>query len=193
MKLKELKCKNCGAKLKVDENVDVVTCKYCNTTFSVEDTYKESYKKTKGMIDATNDAYKEKLKEQRKNPIYMFVSIFIVIVFIVVFFSIGYGIYKSAKNTNEFNKQFEVNKFNIKFSNYNGTKNKFWIDDYLDDIVTNNKTNTSHLITVVYKDISTTDPKEITNIKKQIKDNKDYEVIVDYDNNGYFNKMTIEE
>ena len=31
MRLMELKCKNCGAKLKIEDNVKKVTCKYCNT------------------------------------------------------------------------------------------------------------------------------------------------------------------
>lgn len=37
MELKELKCKNCGAKIELEEGKTEVTCKYCNTTFKVDD------------------------------------------------------------------------------------------------------------------------------------------------------------
>ena len=63
----------------------------------------------------------------------------------------------------------------------------------MDDIVDSNKTNKSHIITVVYNDIKTSDSTEIINMKKSIDENKKYEVIVDYDENGFFYLMTIEE
>ena len=37
MKFVELKCKNCGAKLEVEEGATQVTCKFCGTTFSIDD------------------------------------------------------------------------------------------------------------------------------------------------------------
>ena len=37
MKLVELKCKNCGANLKVPENQTNITCEFCNTTFHLDD------------------------------------------------------------------------------------------------------------------------------------------------------------
>ena len=39
MKFVELKCKNCGAKLEVEEGTTQVTCKFCDTTFSIDDAY----------------------------------------------------------------------------------------------------------------------------------------------------------
>ena len=63
----------------------------------------------------------------------------------------------------------------------------------MDDIVTNNKTNKSHIITVVYNDITTTEEKEIKEIRNKLSDRKDYDVSLDYDSNGYVNKFTIED
>lgn len=186
MKLKELKCKNCGAKLKAEETSDVITCKYCKTTFSINDEYNESYKKTKGALDAANDAYSErleKIKKEENTPLFIFVKVFIALVFILLITSIGYGFYKTINNPDS---------FNFKYSNYNGTKTKFFIDGYLDEIITNNKTNKKHKITVVYNSISTTKPEEIIKIKKELEDHKEYEIIIDYDDKGYINKMTIE-
>ena len=37
MELKELKCKNCGANIELEEGKTEVKCKYCNTTFKVDD------------------------------------------------------------------------------------------------------------------------------------------------------------
>ncbi len=37
MKLIELKCKNCGATLKVNSDTNDVTCKYCQTSFKLDD------------------------------------------------------------------------------------------------------------------------------------------------------------
>ena len=44
MKFVELKCKNCGAKLEVEEGTTQVTCKFCDTTFSIDDAYTQGYK-----------------------------------------------------------------------------------------------------------------------------------------------------
>lgn len=79
----------------------------------------------------------------------------------------------------------EKSSFNYSFEKYSGTKRKFWINYLLDDVVTNNKTNSDQLITVVYGDINTTDPDQIIDIKHSIKENKDYEIVLDYDEDGW--------
>lgn len=204
MKLNELKCKNCGAKLSVPEKTETVTCKYCHTTFSVEDAYTEGYKYTKGVLDAHDEKQKEQFERVKdfmeNNPVAKksmvagkIVSIFSIIIIVAVFIGIFFGISKTIKSDKEWDKEWEVTKFNNGFLNYNGTKSGYWVKDYLDDIVDSNKTNKSHIITVVYNDIKTSDSTEIINMKKSIDENKKYEVIVDYDENGFFYLMTIEE
>lgn len=37
MKLLEMKCKNCGALLKVEENGQYINCQYCNTKYKSDD------------------------------------------------------------------------------------------------------------------------------------------------------------
>ena len=49
------------------------------------------------------------------------------------------------------------------------------------------------LITVIYKDNETTDPEEIIKIKHSLDDKKKYEIKLDYDDDGYVNKVTIED
>ena len=88
---------------------------------------------------------------------------------------------------------FEIDSFNTKYENDAGKRSGFFIVRTLDDIVTNNKTNKSHVITVVYNGITTTEEKEIKEIRNKLSDRKDYDVSLDYDSNGYVNKYTIED
>ena len=79
MKLNELKCKNCGATLKVEGNVDTVT------TFSVEDSYNEAYKRTKGMMDATTEGFENQVKMLNnfvnRDPMFKFARIAFIVIF----------------------------------------------------------------------------------------------------------------
>lgn len=97
MKLNELKCKNCGATLKVEGNVDTITCKYCQTTFGVEDSYNEAYKRTKGMMDATTEGFENQVKMLNnfvnRDPMFKFARIaFIVIFSIALIFIVAVAI-----------------------------------------------------------------------------------------------------
>lgn len=202
MKLVELKCKNCGAQLKVEEGTSQVKCEFCGSTFSVDDAYNEGYKYTKGVLKAQNEQMEEnfnKAQEFLKNsPIGKTSKVFSIVfvaIFILIFGFIGYGIYTTftdneAETTHD---SFKVNSFNTPYENDAGKRSGFFIVRTLDDIVTNNKTNKSHVITVVYNGITTTEEKSIKEIRNMLSENKDYDVSLDYDSNGYVNKFTIED
>lgn len=55
-------------------------------------------------------------------------------------------------------------------------------------MVTSNKTNTDHIITIIYKETTTTSEDEIVNIKHSLDEMTEYEISLDYDANGYINK-----
>lgn len=74
-----------------------------------------------------------------------------------------------------------------------GTKATIFVENILDTVVTKNKQNKDMLITVVYKKKTTTDVNEIKAIKKSLKQWSEYEVSVDYDDDGYITKITIED
>ena len=76
---------------------------------------------------------------------------------------------------------------------YVGTEWGLSVSNLIDKITTNNKTNDKHIITVVFNDINSTDPDVIRNIKKSLGDWTEYEVILDYDTNGYVYLVTIEK
>lgn len=199
MKLVELKCKNCGAQLKVEEGTSQVKCEFCGSTFSVDDAYNEGYKYTKGVLKARSEQMEEDFNKAQDliddfigKPSKVF-SIAFVAIFILIFGFIGYGIYTTFTDNEKEHDSFEVNSFNTPYETDAGKRSGFFIVRTLDDIVTNNKTNKSHIIAVVYNGITATEEKSIKEIRNMLSENKDYDVSLDYDSNGYVNKFTIED
>lgn len=206
MKFVELKCKNCGAKLEVEEGTTQVTCKFCDTTFSIDDAYTQGYKYTKGVLKAQDEQYEKDLERakdfMKNNPVAKssrIMSIIFAIIFFLVFCFIGYNIYNDfyADRSTDFNNnhstdnRFEISSFNTPYENDAGRRSGFFLINTLDDIVTNNKKNKEHIITVVYKDITTTEETDIKKIRDSLSSNRDYDVSLDYDSKGYVNKFTI--
>ena len=97
------------------------------------------------------------------------------------------------ENVNAMFDKFEVTAFNSTFEFRVGENYGSSVKRALDDVITNNKKNSEHIITVVFEEISTSDPEEIKNTKKNFDDWTKYEISVDYDENGFVYKMTIEK
>ena len=199
MKLVELKCNNCGAQLKVEEGTSQVKCEFCGSTFSVDDAYNEGYKYTKGVLKARSEQMEEDFNKAQDlmdsfigKPSRVF-SIIFVIIFILIFAFIGYHMYVGFSDSRNSRDSFEIDSFNTPYETDAGKRSGFFIVRTLDDIVTNNKTNKSHVITVVYNGITATEEKSIKEIRNMLSENKDYDVSLDYDSNGYVNKFTIED
>ena len=158
MKLVELKCKNCGSLLNVEEGEKEITCEYCHTKFALDDEaqhikydnmYETGYEFEKGRMKAADEIQ---------------------------------------------NTENEEDNFNKNFEKYVGTQYKSRIDELLDKVNINNKTNSNKKIEVVYKKTKTYDSDKIIKIKHNLGDNfKSYEIIIDYDEEGYVNTVTIEE
>ncbi len=91
------------------------------------------------------------------------------------------------------NDEFDTEFFNHSFEFYVGTQESFLTNSLLDKIVTNNKKNKDHLLTVIFKEHNTTNPEEITNIKSELNNSSEYEISIDYDKNNYANRVTIIE
>lgn len=75
MKLLEMRCKNCGAIVEVDEKKRTARCEFCGTTYQIEDESKNTqydnseqagYEFEKGRIRAQNEQRKE---EENKPPV----------------------------------------------------------------------------------------------------------------------------
>lgn len=95
----------------------------------------------------------------------------------------------SGEITDQFSKA-EINAFNASFELYSGSQTGLIVDTLLNKIVINNKKE-EHIITVIYNDITTAIPDDITTLKENFEDFEEYEVSLDYDTNGFVNKVTI--
>ena len=90
--------------------------------------------------------------------------------------------------TGENNK---ANTYNRILEKYFGTNDGEDVKELIDQVIIKMKKNKEHTIKIIYKDITTSDAIELINLKKIIEDQNKYEVLLDYDNNGYINQITI--
>ena len=205
--MKQLKCDNCGATIKInDENSEFATCPYCEAKYQLnerKDIYIRMDDNTKELLTNGFNFFKKSSKLVIIPAIIIF--IIVIAIFIIIFANIFNSSHIELKdgdnhikiNNNdmmvEVKEKMNKSFFNSSFETYSGTNSKFLTEPLLDNIVTNNKTNKDMLITVIYKDNETTDPEEIIKIKHSLDDKKKYEIKLDYDDDGYVNKVTIED
>lgn len=197
MKLVELKCKNCGAQLKVNEEVENIKCDYCGHTFSISSAYNEGYNYTKGVLKAEGEQREKDIARAQqlyKNSSYgkfskLFPIIWVVIFLIIISFFgfVFYNIITDFKGFNEISPDSFNSTYEIRAGKTNGT----FLSDLLDEVVTNNKTNKEHKITVIYGDISSMEEDKIKEIRNTLDDFTDYDVSLDYASDGYVDKITI--
>lgn len=103
-----------------------------------------------------------------------------------------FGIFDKAENIIEDSiDKVDTNKNNKILEMYNGSNSSLQLKSLLEEVITNNKKEEKK-ITVKYNDIETQDTEEIQNIKVNIKETNNFEVIFDYDEEGYINKVAIE-
>lgn len=105
---------------------------------------------------------------------------------------------KAKQEMEESDKKSKIDSFNWDFETRSGTQTKAGVGYLIDDAITNNQKNKEHLIEFVFDGNSYgTDPNSIRSIKNNLKDFVNYniqyyEVILDYNTEGYVNKVTIE-
>ena len=105
---------------------------------------------------------------------------------------------KINKEQEEYHENFSKDSFNSTFEINQGTKSGMFAKSQVDNIIKNNKKDKEHLIEVIFDGTSYgTDPSNISNVKNNLREfngNKfqEYEISLDYDDNGYVNKVTIE-
>ena len=105
---------------------------------------------------------------------------------------------KINKEQEEYHENFSKDSFNSTFEMNQGTKSGMFAKSQVDNIIKNNKKDKEHLIEVVFDGTSYgTDPLNIQNIKNNLREFngykfQEYEISLDYDDNGYVNKVTIE-
>lgn len=193
--MKRIKCESCGGKLNIDEtkNKDYVTCSYCGTQYKLDKDLNEIiYNDIKGVIKTRVEFTRKIIKGT-----FIFILATTIISMIGAFFITSNfsdtrkSIIEDKYEMKEKELQEEINKFNREFEYYGGTKSKFMTTELLDDVSTNNRKN-DRKISIKYetKTVNTTD--EINKIKHSLKD-EEYEIIIDYNKEGYVNKITVEK
>ena len=108
----------------------------------------------------------------------------------------GNLINQSNNDDSEFEqKKIENEKasFNRSFEMYSGTQRKEIVIFMLNEVEKNNQKNSAQIIKVIYNDINATDSNNILEIKKKLNEDKEYEVLFNYDTNGYINQVTIKD
>ena len=90
-------------------------------------------------------------------------------------------------------KDSEIKTFNSKLEMYAGTQWGTSVVTVIDMVITNNKKNKDHIITVSYNGVDTQDEEEIRNFKSNFETFTDYEIIYDYDDDGFINKVTLRD
>lgn len=105
---------------------------------------------------------------------------------------------KMKKEQEEYHENFSKDSFNSTFEMNQGTKSGMFAKSQVDNVVKNNKKDKEHLIEVIFDGTSYgTDPSNISNVKNKLQEFnghkfQEYEISLDYDDNGYVNKVTIE-
>lgn len=105
---------------------------------------------------------------------------------------------RQEKEKQEREEKQNKESFNFEFETLQGTKSSNVTGWEIDSVVENNKKNAAHLIEVIFDGTSYgTDAENIRKIKNSLKgwdgfELQFYEISLDYDNNGYVNKVTIE-
>lgn len=192
----DAKCDNCGStEITYNKKTGLYRCNYCRSEFHVDNSKEEAIKVAKGF----GIGYA------------IFVGIIAVIIFGVIIFMF-ISISKSRTNisnkassfinnlqeqmdntTTTTTKATDPRHFNSSYEFYAGSSYTLFVENLLDKVVTNNKTNKEHILTIIYKDKTTSNPEEIVDIKHSLEDNKEFEVSLDYNDDGYVYQIIIEE
>ena len=196
MKLLELKCKNCGANLKIDEESEFINCPYCNASYKLDD--EVQHVKYDDMENSGYEFEKGRIKAQKENESNNALKSRIPVIIFAITAVIGMMIFSIALMVNPKTSQTKINTsesdkraFNGIYELYDGTVPKMFVYSILDEVCKNNKKNSDKIITVKYNETETGNPDEINELKKQFVDGKFYDVILDYGENGFVNKVTI--
>ena len=88
-------------------------------------------------------------------------------------------------------KRDRIDDYNESLEDYFGTNEGIDVKELIDEVVIKMKKNKDHIIKVTYKEKTTSEINELISLKKAFKDENRYEVIMDYNNDGYIYKITI--
>ena len=199
MKLVELECQNCGAALKIEEGTDTVICPYCKASYKIDDEAQHikyddmensGYEFEKGRIKAQKEHIQNSKSSADTHPAFIaIIVIILVIVFVSIISAFSIKFFGTKNKTKAEYSQHDIFAYNMHYSS--GNKQAIFVKTMLDEAINSNKTHDDKKITVKYKDISTTDSEKILEIEKELDMYQTYDVLLDYDDDGFVNSITI--
>ena len=194
--MEKLKCSSCGASLQVEENKEYAVCNHCGSKYKLNEDLNVNIK----LDDNVKEVLNVGLGTFNRISKFMVIPIIIFVIIFVLIFYFGFiNTSKSRKTIENNQKQIEeqINKqqenvkkdvFNFQFANDNGTKSAFFLKGILDKIIQSNKIY-DRKVTLVFNGTETTNESEIIDIKHSL--DSDYEVSLNYDEDGYINKIIV--
>ncbi len=200
-------CPYCNASYKLDDEVKHV--KY-------DDMENSGYEFEKGRIKAQKEHYANNtvgsntIGSQTKFPVFIIPIFIIMIIALFIFMftrmqSARKGLGEFSDNVNnsvaqkakeeeeaqEKQRELESERYSFNFKYSNGRKATIFVESMLNEVIDSNRTNKDRFITVNFKDISTQETEQILEIEKQLEKRGEYDVILDYDDDGFVNAITI--
>lgn len=218
--MKKLRCESCGGELRIEENGDYASCDYCRTKYKLNEDHTVVIKLDDSVKEVGKNIKVAAVPFMVMGTIFIvfFIFVFGVILYeqhedTKTFNSnvaksheefnsnvakmneqINSNIEDSKSNLNsnaeEFKKNRDITSFNFKYNIYQGTQTKLFIESLLDTVFASNQANERKIV-VVFNEKTISNNDEILNIKKSLKDNKDYVIKYEYDSEGYINKVII--
>ena len=193
----------------VDEKYVPENERYVNSSLGDEmknDMY-QAYRGAKGYI--SNKDNQEKIKKAGKkgwgiakkvgigylvfNGLMVAVVIGLFVACAVFIFSQFSGKFGEQESLQQWSNEISSTTFNAAIEMYSGTEYGRQVTILLDEIVTKNKKDNGKSIIVSYDNVETSNPSEIIALKKRFDEWEKYEVIVDYDVDGFIYKVKIED
>lgn len=201
--MKELKCKSCGATINVDEDKEYGTCPYCGSKYKLNEEVNVNINLDKDMKEIVKERIQTANKTGKVIGI-IFIITFIVVILIVALSRVNFDnkVKEDRKNFNEKvneskeqqeknKKQFEIQMFNNKYNMYSGTQPKFFIEDLIGKVITNNEEG-KDIIIVNYKESQTSEKSELLNLMNELTNQK-YMIAFGYSEEGKINQITIDD
>ncbi len=200
--MKTMKCKSCGAKLKVEKGQEYVSCEYCGTEYKLDEDLKDNASfnidEAKRKLGSMNDVAGQSAKAIGIAVLVSVSILFIIVIALFIIPSTGkketdVDKFTSQQEVVDRSQEYDVYKFNLGFSAANGTKYGASVGYTLDDVISNNKEYPEKQIRVIYNEINTQDERAIIDIKHSLKDFSEYEVIINKDKEGFICEVIIED
>ena len=108
--------------------------------------------------------------------------------------TITFNMQAPKRRADSFNNSFNVHAFNGGFETlYFGNTDGFFMQNFIDEVIESNQKNPFHIIVVKYEDVETSDANELRKLASRFEKNNDYNIIYDYNVEGYIRKATIQK